>query len=1252
MIYKDLYLRTVKALIRNILLKPKLSIVIPSIVIFSLAYGVAYEYLLKSVNFRIAAPHLEGVSTGLHDEVINESYLEYLEKINNPNLVDYRVTKLSIVSQEKSPRNILTFEDLQIVDKLGSSIQDHLKDLFVLYPSTDLYLNFDSDIKSTLEVKSKVNSYLLHVINSGEYNYLNRIYFDKIYFLNRLVNGAEVINIYVIHDQAHEVYETLNNSTYYSAANGLKINSKQDLDVTFGEFKKLFLDNFQPLSRCCWFLIEWLLFFCFPLIISVCVSFNHKIRSVFGLVTGWLVEVLISSGSALRVKSIFVPCNSFSGLSGSEFLLVICVMLIFSSVNLLKTIDELADDTLVHEETENLHKKLFKFYIGFSYEKHSNISRNNYLIFRRIKEFYNGIMLPKTSKVLLIAEVEIMFNRFLVSSLIKKSFPQQIGNMVAAKFQIIVDIIAIGLFIDHLMQLTYLISIIIIDRKRYDFTDLLNMKALSQNDVFGVDAVDTNDVGKNVFRESFYSPHFLKRHCPAVYDQINSCLIRVHSSMSLASWYFISPVLLFLLFGVTISLVSDFENDFNLRLLLLPQKIEKYVFDPIYYLEYFCIIVFINAMVLLIFKITQTSSAGINNKITDSDFEIEDAKVSFKSIDLQDSVHGHDLDIYKISTNKNCPFLVSLGLDHKILIWSPLTKQENPAPINISTNSIIDQNDEFWPVHHIGISNDGNFVIIINYNNFQVKCFNRKELKYIWSCEIKELERSKILECFFRKRTVPGYLNRRILQNRASTRLRKGSDVSLSSLSSSNTVVNGNFLMPMLSNSLLGSSVEEGDEDTSEEAKNAFDFEKKFSKDDFIIVSDTGQLVLISCIDGKYKTYNIFETIYEDDKKLIAAKKLFTPRVDNRIICEVNNSDIIICTVFNNRWRFKKLKIREGYYNQKFDLMTPQLLSMNPSLSEMYDYASVASLSDKKQSQNTNLNNSTYQINKSTIVSLEFVGMFVRLNNLVAELVDAQTGIVLKEVNVGHMKTLTLRISHLEPTHCKFCGCVSIQTLSLMYEEYDTNTLIVHTFKIDTPRSKNNICLRVERDPREIRCLGFNAVTEHQYWFENIETWELTDINMIIGVRKPENVDHTILKSDSGASGRHLLDLVGNGGLTSIRSRKKKSAQQKKLIGPSEGFIITLSTGEITDYYIPGVTDNTSKDLKIHCSSKFGFKSLVFAIERSLKIVYFGNDKLIENDMYYCDPNILLNISSVDLNLPQMNNELLFINKRRKHRRF
>lgn len=1251
MTYKDLYLKTVKALIRNILLKPKLSIVIPSIVIFSLAYGVVYEYLLKSVNLRIAAPQLEGVSVGLQDDVIHESYLEYLEKTNHSNLVDYRVTKLSIVSRENSPRNILTFEDLQEVGRLGKSIQDYLKDLLVLYPSANLYLNLDYDIESTCKAKGKVNSYLLHVINSGKYNHLNRIYFDKIYFRNRLINGAEVINIYVIHCRDHKVHETSSNSTFYSTANSFKIESEQALDVNFGEFKKLFLDNTQPLSRYCWYLVEWLLFFCFPLIISVCVSFNHKIRSVFGLVVGWLVEVLISSGSALQVKSLFFPFNCFSGISGSEFLLVTCVMLIFSSVNLLKTIDELADDTLVHEETENLHKKLFKFYIGFSYEKHRNITRNNYLIFRRIKEFYNGIMLPKTSKVLLVAEVEIILNRFLVSSLIKKSFPQQIGDMVAAKFQIIVDIIAIGLFIDHLMQLTYLISIIIIDRKRYDFTDLLNMKALSQDEVFGVDAVDRNDLGNSIFRESFYSPHSLKRHFPALYHKINSCLIRIHSTMSLASWYFISPVLLFLLFGLTISLRSDLENDFNLRLILLPQKKERFVFDSIYYLEYFCIIVFINAMVLLIFKITQTSSTGISSKITDSDFELEDAKVSFKSIDLQDSVHGHDLDIYKISTNKNCPFLISLGLDHKILIWSPLSKQENSAPINISTTSVIDQNDEFWPVHHIGLSNDGNFVIIINYNNFQVKCFDRRELKYIWSCEIKELERSKILECFFRKRTVPGYLNRKILQNRASARLRKGSDVSLSSLSSSNTVVNGNFLMPMLSNSLLGSSVEE-DENASEEAKNALDFEKKFSKDDFIVVSDAGQLVLISCIDGKYKMYNIFEGIYEDNKKLIAAKKLFTPRVDNRIICEVNNLDIIVCTVFNNRWRFKKLKIREGYYNQKFDLMTPQLLAKNPSLSEMYDYASVASLSDKKQTSNTNLNNSAYQINKSTIVSLEFVGMFVRLNNLVAELVDAHTGIVLKEVNVGHMKTLTLRISHLEPTHCKFCGCVSIQTLSLIYEEYDTNTLIVHTFKIDNLRSKNNICLRVERDPREIRCLGFNAVTEHQYWYDNIKTWQLTDINMIIGVRKPENVDHTHSKSNSRTSGRHIQDLVGNGGLASIRSRKKKTAQQEKKIIPSEGFIITLSTGEITDYYIPGVTDNTSKDLKIHCSSKFGFKSLVFAIERSLKIVYFGNDKLIENDMYYCEPDILLNISSVDLNLSQMNNELLFINKRRKHRRY
>ena len=41
---------------------------------------------------------------------------------------------------------------------------------------------------------------------------------------------------------------------------------------------------------------------------------------------------------------------------------------------------------------------------------------------------------------------------------------------------------------------------------------------------------------------------------------------------------------------------------------------------------------------------------------------------------------------------------------------------------------------------------------------------------------------------------------------------------------------------------------------------------------------------------------------------------------------------------------------------------------------------------------------------------------------------------------------------------------------------------MVHTFRVD----KKAICLRVERDPREIRCVGFGGAEEKVDWYENV----------------------------------------------------------------------------------------------------------------------------------------------------------------------
>lgn len=516
--------------------------------------------------------------------------------------------------------------------------------------------------------------------------------------------------------------------------------------------------------------------------------------------------------------------------------------------------------------------------------------------------------------------------------------------------------------------------------------------------------------------------------------------------------------------------------------------------------------------------------------------------------------------------------------------------------------------------------------------------------------------RIKVLESFFRKRTVPGFLSRKILQQqKADRKNRRGSATSLSSMNSN---MNGNFPFPMNSPK-LSVMMQPINENLKNEGQELYEteLEKQLNRDDFIMVLETGELITISCNTGELKTFDIFASVYNtsEGKKFNSVKKLTTPRVNDRVICHVNNYDIIVASIINNTWRFRILKVHEGFYNKGIHFALPPPMSASSSLNEINDFSFMYNQRgiDENNKECEIITNSKMQINKATIVTVEFVGMIIRVNNLVAEIIDVQGGIILKRFHVGRFKPLTFKVSHLEPTHCKFCGCVSIQSFSILYEDYDKNTIIVHTFKIDANRSKNNICLRVERDPREIRCVGFSSVSEHLFWYENLECWQLTDINMIIGIKKKciqQEEDMEILDEDARSSSSNIGTLIKNSGLQSLRSRKLRNPKPKLNEQSWEGFIVTLVDGNVLYYQIPACQTDGLIVNKVTCSEKFGYKSMIVNFGNLIKIIYLGNDKLIENDLYYSGTTSRsLPLPTDNLKVPQLNHDLLFINKRSRH---
>lgn len=566
-------------------------------------------------------------------------------------------------------------------------------------------------------------------------------------------------------------------------------------------------------------------------------------------------------------------------------------------------------------------------------------------------------------------------------------------------------------------------------------------------------------------------------------------------------------------------------------------------FINLFYVEALLSIVFIASVILICLNL-KSPSINRNNHISPE-------KEKLNSIELR-SLQSSD--ILNVITNPSCPIVVSFELNHTVTAWIPSSSEKHVLVTDM------------WPVNHIAISDDGVYIILICFNKQSIYCYENFQLK--WTQQHPSIHRnSKVLESFFRCKTVPGFLARKLL------RAKRGSSSSLATDSHS-------AIIRCPDSSILTTTQPTPfvtPPSPSARTKPAATVKHEHIPEDFVLVLNNGTVLVFSADDGSLHEQNF--------EPFSAAAKVKTPRVNDKIICQKTTGEFIIGIVVNNNFVFREFPIKV------FSRGTYVATTMKQS----------------------------HRLNTSVIIPIEFIGMVVSVCDFTASLIDVQTGIVLKTFNIGHFKPGTFKVAHSQPTHCKFCGCVSVTSLSLVYED-DSGILIVHTFKIDLQRSKNSICLRAERDPREIRCLGFSAVCESQYWYEDIKCWQVSDVNMIIGFEKV----HCQEKSSSTKT-NISSSVFENQGLNSLRQRNAKANSTTR--ESYEGFIISLSDGKKTAYPL-----HLQSNVHIVSTAKYGFKSILVNFGYCFKIFYQGNNKLIENDLYYSNNNT---------------NSLSFINKRR-----
>ena len=1280
---RDRYCNVIITFIKIVVLYPKLIILVPILLVFLLSYPVSYDFSIKSINASIAKLWLYGPE--LHDLYLSH---EVAERIRIASFDDSTLTRLTFESS-LSTGNVLDLDYLRQLSSLQQNISLQFPHAIIASP-----LNTWPGLEPGQLQSQDNNYYLLDYLNHKRTHLQISIYLNDVDTENHLFKSAHRINMYIVYRDTDLLSTVSSMVAAYRDIDLVETVSTTNVKsiIDFGRF--YIRENTKSPYSCLLhilFVLEAVLHGSIFLFIYLCIANQHNIRAVFQLICGWATEILVSATAAVNIVRImngyetweitFQPLTSCSRLS----YVVIIVML--SSRNLLRTIDDL-NCRNSYESSSGIHKRLFRFYTGSSL-----LRTGNNIKIRILKWFFAGfsgnegetILIPNITKIMIVN----YFGLFLLYSLLRGVFTITLnGNhlqYLLSRLKRFFQAICISLFIDQVLQLTYLTGIIIIDQKRLELADLLEYEKDSEDQIENR-IHDTNAL--SLFLLKLKLPPHLRPHRGSWRYKLGRFLLTVRYVDLIRPWLIIVPLIaLVYVLGVAVSwsllipfvLMNDENNVLNLGQIRMHNTN-----NHVYYLEQVLIVVFFIAITNLIFSITNAESHAVSQSRSLSTDKNEvviswgDEMKQFKSIDL---AAGHDIDVASITTNINCPFMITVGLDKKVLVWSPLIKPV-PRPIDISTTISVSPTKSrlFWPINHISISNDGNLIVLISCRFSKIKLFQRSSMKYLWeqdlldefSPEVVSKKRPKILESFFRRRTVPGLLARMILERKKRSKV--GRRTSATSMTSSTSQINSDFSVPEGSDMTTIEELPEAlagmqhDNSLPEDDINS----DPLIEDEYLMVLDNGHFITISCQSGTMKVVNLLAESYQSSSglKILSAKRLVTPRVRDRIICHISNADILVVTVINNQWGCRIMDVQREIYNKEISeyfsvVPIPPPKIYNPA-TDSFDSPSDSSNRTNHSLETAKLPRLTSKaVFNSAIATVDFVGMVLVVNRMVAELIDVLTGVVLRSFGIGHFKHLSFRVSHLEPTHCKFCGCASIQSLSILYEDYYSNTLMIHTFHTDGKRAKSNICLRVERDPREIRCQGFEAVKEDIHWIDNVEKWEVTNINMVIGVQKP--VDITTIDEPN-----HSDSVQDTTNSFQLRSRKrshitKPTSNNFAATNKWTGFIVSAANGKKIDYQIPFNKDTPPMIAnKINCVRPYGYKSVALTFGNLTKIIYLGNNKLIENELYFSGTDadsavdsILeeeeLQLASDHTNgLPReaktVNSELLFINKRRKMR--
>ena len=182
--YKKAFSKFIKRFIGSIISHPRLIVLLPSIIVFTLSYDVTYDYTIKEINSRIASYFGSNVVSSTYDST---RVMNFIDSLEDGYQEKFQLTTFELGNKNlPQKKNVLTFEFLHEVNQLQFTLYREHNDLTIISPLSSWTIDWNTDDYAAPEHKREFNNYILRIVNSDMYSHADSLLINDINKIARL----------------------------------------------------------------------------------------------------------------------------------------------------------------------------------------------------------------------------------------------------------------------------------------------------------------------------------------------------------------------------------------------------------------------------------------------------------------------------------------------------------------------------------------------------------------------------------------------------------------------------------------------------------------------------------------------------------------------------------------------------------------------------------------------------------------------------------------------------------------------------------------------------------------------------------------------------------------------------------------------------------------------------------------------------------------------------------------------------------